>query len=50
MGELDEEFAADIVPRYGLATARRWYWRQAITSVSVRLKRNSQTMARRTTL
>lgn len=33
LGDLDEEFAAFILPRRGRRGARRWYWRQAILSI-----------------
>lgn len=32
-GDLEEEFATEIVPRLGTTKARRWFWRQAILSV-----------------
>ena len=31
IGDLDEEFEHDIVPRLGAARARRWYWLQAFS-------------------
>ena len=34
VGDLDEEFACFVVPRLGLRAARRWYWRQTITSIA----------------
>jgi predicted permease len=33
VGDLDEEYTRFVVPRDGHRRARRWYWRQAITSV-----------------
>ena len=32
LGDLDETFASDAVPRYGLRRARLWYWRQALAA------------------
>jgi predicted permease len=34
VGDLDEEFAAFIVPRLGIRGARRWYWRQTLLSIA----------------
>jgi predicted permease len=34
VGDLDEEFARFIVPQRGVRRARRWYWRQALTSIA----------------
>jgi len=33
LGDLDEEFVAVILPRFGLAYARKWYWKQVIWSL-----------------
>ena len=33
VGDLDEEFARFILPQRGLRQARRWYWRQALSSI-----------------
>jgi putative ABC transport system permease protein len=32
-GDLEETFTSDIAPRRGVRAARRWYWRQAISTV-----------------
>lgn len=34
LGDLDEEFSRFVVPQRGLRNARRWYWRQALTSIA----------------
>jgi predicted permease len=34
VGDLDEEFTCFVVPGLGLRRARRWYWRQALTSIA----------------
>jgi putative ABC transport system permease protein len=31
IGDLDEEFHDEVVPRLGIARARRWYWRQTFS-------------------
>jgi putative ABC transport system permease protein len=31
VGDLDEEFVRDVLPRIGAARARRWYWRQTLS-------------------
>ena len=31
IGDLDEEFAERMLPRVGIACARRWYWRQVVS-------------------
>ena len=33
VGDLDEEFTGFILPRLGARAARRWYWRQTISSI-----------------
>ena len=33
IGDLDEEFVEDVLPRLGSSRARRWYWRQAFSLV-----------------
>jgi len=38
VGDLDEEFAQFIVPERGLRRARRWYWRQTLTSLAACLR------------
>ena len=32
-GDLAEEYNTILVPKFGLASARRWYWKQVFTSV-----------------
>ena len=38
LGDLDEEFTGFILPRLGARAARRWYWRQTITSIAACLR------------
>src|SRR5262245_61170411 len=33
VGDLDEEFTTFVVQQRGLRAARRWYWRQTLTSI-----------------
>ncbi len=44
IGDLDEEFTRFVLPERGLAAARRWYWRQALGSVSACLREPSETV------
>jgi hypothetical protein len=43
-GDLSEIFTGVIVPSYGIARARFWYWRQVVCSISLarRLRKNPQ--------
>ena len=43
LGDLDEEFAAFILPQQGRRAARRWYWRQAIASIVACLREPAET-------
>ncbi len=38
VGDIEEEFAAYIVPRLGARAARRWYWRQTVLSIAACLR------------
>ncbi len=39
LGDLDEEYAADILPQQGRKAARRWYRRQALASIGHTVRR-----------
>jgi putative ABC transport system permease protein len=38
LGDLDEEFTQFVLPQRGAGAARRWYWRQALGSLSACLR------------
>jgi hypothetical protein len=33
VGDLDEEYRTHVLPRFGRSFARRWYWKQTITTI-----------------
>ena len=49
LGDLDEEYYTDMLPRLGSTAARRWYWRQVLASVATRQRHRVGTTARRQT-
>ncbi len=41
LGDIDEEYATDILPRHGRRVAGRWYWRQALASIVHRCRQTT---------
>jgi macrolide transport system ATP-binding/permease protein len=41
-GDLAEDYALNVLPRLGRARANRWYWRNTLSAVTVRLEGPSQ--------
>src|SRR5882724_13005796 len=33
LGDIEEEFQNEIIPRYGVRASRSWYWQQALGSI-----------------